>query len=354
MSKNIIINTDYLKSKGGTNIARNGEIKKQNHSHNMSLKPNKIKQALINRIKTYHSELLNKERIQNEINLSKENEIKQIDTPKSEYDESIELFNQMTHDREKRENRKKLQFADNITGRNIPQYTLPSPTYLEEKRIMKKRPMLSVETNQNNIINITSNDTVPYGILKGGLKPTYRQFTQKNQPIKIQQTTNDNIVIPNAETPPDNMSFYNERRRKFEEFKKQFNKTLDNKISIFENNTNTNLQTDIKNKNKNIINNNTRRIHKRIKKHRTLGKYKGKIGILVKGFDVRRQIEHECSILKNTPITTIKEFLLNRGLIKVGSSAPDFILREMYESCFLSGDINNLNGSNLLHNYLNK
>jgi hypothetical protein len=222
--------------------------------------------------------------------------------------------------------------------------------------------MLNVETNHNQTVKITSNDHVPYGILKGGTKPTYRQFKQppvqiieqsydepQSQPIKEEpqsqtiyhEPQSPEITINTEIQQPD--TFYEERSKKFNEFKKRFHQKIEEKAS----------QIDAAGMTPSNREAGTRRIRKKVKKHRTLGKHKGKISVLVKNYETRRKIERECLVLKETPMGVVKDFLRERGFIKMGSSAPDHILRQIYESCFLSGDVNNLNGENLLHNYLN-
>ena len=49
----------------------------------------------------------------------------------------------------------------------------------------------------------------------------------------------------------------------------------------------------------------------------------------------------------------IKKYLRTHNLIKAGSSAPENILRKLFEDSYLAGDIYNKNPDNLLHNYLN-
>ena len=209
--------------------------------------------------------------------------------------------------------------------------------------------MLNVETNHNHTVKITSNDHVPYGILKGGTKPTYRQFNNNNRPtIQIEeepQIQSEQIKIETQEYE-EPTTFYEERSKKFSDFKKRFHQKLEEKATQIDAAGSTPSNYD-------AIRSGTRRIRKKVKKHRTLGKHKGKISVLVKNYDTRRKIERECAVLKETPIGVVKDFLRERGFIKMGSSAPDHILRQIYESCFLSGDVNNLNGENLLHNYLN-
>lgn len=367
MSKSIVINSDFL----STRKTRGGSSSGAKPPRNTTLKPNKIKQALINRIKTYHSELLNKDRIESEKKAAV------VEEPKSEFDESVELFNQMAREKEKKEERRKLRFSNNIkpgitqSATNVtqsPENSLPSPAYLEESRTRKRRPMLNVETNHNQTVKITSNDHVPYGILKGGTKPTYRQFNRptiqiEEPPIQretpVQQEIQQPQIVINTEidynqsTPkqhtteePNTNDFYEERSKKFDNFKKKFHQKLEEKASQID-------AAGMTPSNYEAIQSGTRRIRKKVKKHRTLGKHKGKISVLVKNYETRKKIERECAVLKETPIGVVKDFLRERGFIKMGSSAPDHILRQIYESCFLSGDVNNLNGENLLHNYLN-
>ena len=45
-------------------------------------------------------------------------------------------------------------------------------------------------------------------------------------------------------------------------------------------------------------------------------------------------------------------YLRKHNLIKAGTSAPDNVLRKLYEDCFLSGDVYNRNVEMLLHNYM--
>ena len=57
--------------------------------------------------------------------------------------------------------------------------------------------------------------------------------------------------------------------------------------------------------------------------------------------------------LKQTPIDEVKRFLTKRGFIKVGSSAPNDVLRKMHETVSLMcGEIQNYNPDNLLYNFL--
>ena len=51
---------------------------------------------------------------------------------------------------------------------------------------------------------------------------------------------------------------------------------------------------------------------------------------------------------------TVKNYLKTQNLIKYGSEAPNELLREIYTSSKLCGDILNTNGQSLVHNYMNE
>jgi len=54
---------------------------------------------------------------------------------------------------------------------------------------------------------------------------------------------------------------------------------------------------------------------------------------------------------KKTNLTTVKNYLKQHKLIKVGSSAPTNLIREIYENAKCYGDILNENKQNLLYNF---
>ena len=49
----------------------------------------------------------------------------------------------------------------------------------------------------------------------------------------------------------------------------------------------------------------------------------------------------------------IKLYLKKHGLLKVGSNAPEKVMREIYETAVLSGDVYNKSGDVLYHNFMN-
>jgi hypothetical protein len=87
-----------------------------------------------------------------------------------------------------------------------------------------------------------------------------------------------------------------------------------------------------------------------------LGKSKvhPKVSVLVSNKTIRNQVNKKAHDLKQTSMSDVKKYLMQKGFIKVGSTAPHDVLRRMYESAqMIGGEITNYNSDNLLYNYLN-
>jgi hypothetical protein len=76
--------------------------------------------------------------------------------------------------------------------------------------------------------------------------------------------------------------------------------------------------------------------------------------VLVSNKTIRKNITTKKTLLQQTSIQDIKKFLIKKGFIKVGSIAPNDVLRKMYETVnMMCGDVQNHNPDNLLYNYFN-
>lgn len=99
---------------------------------------------------------------------------------------------------------------------------------------------------------------------------------------------------------------------------------------------------------------NSDKIKKTIRRTYKTGKNekKGKVAILLPNKTMRNKIENAAQDLKSIPMSEIKKNLIEKNLIKASATAPNDVLRKMYESSQLTaGEIKNHN-ENVLFNYL--
>jgi hypothetical protein len=167
----------------------------------------------------------------------------------------------------------------------------------------------------------------PWGVLKNGNNPTYRQYnnkTLKNYSTLLPLST----VLPSTVLPS---TVLPERELRLEEMK---NRT---KLE----NASTSMCT-------------KQKIKRTTKRKYILGKSKNKrtVGVLLKDKNTRKQIIQAQKDLKSEPINDVKKYLRNHNLIKIGTFAPHDVVRKMYESAMFAGDITNNNEETMLHNFV--
>lgn len=286
------------------------------------------------------------------------------------------------YDKNREKRRKELQ---NKTLKNYSYISNPSKQTSEATFVFNELPEELkenlIQVNSNNIV--VSNETpihikynidnaIPYGNLKGGVKPTMRIWnkTQKN-------FTNDNQNNQNIITQCKDINQL-ERENKLNSLKekiKQKQLNLPKQEALIQTiNPNTQIKpieprepiepiepkepsdqrepVDLKAQNNNKF---IKQIHKKtICKKYTLGKsrIKNKVGILLKNRQTRKNVLTAQKELKQHSINDIKKYLRNHNLIKIGSNAPNDILRKIYESSILAGNITNNNKDILIHNFM--
>ena len=234
-------------------------------------------------------------------------------------------------------------------------------------KLEKKRNKDKNKTLKNN-----KNKQPKYGCLKNGVLPTFKQYnkTLKNN-NNINNNPNKKPPISFADTPVHTESF-EQRQHKLANIKAKFNNISTNKpnndtklpfpnINIPPSNvppsnippsnippSNTSSIQEKKEKKK------RRRKMKTLKRKITLGKKNNIVGVLIKNKKTRKNIKREIKNLEKKSMSNIKKYLRKHNLIKIGSMAPDNVLRNIYESSYLAGDIYNRNPDMLIHNFLKK
>lgn len=373
----------------------NGGKRNKNQTKQKKIQPS-IEEKEVKNINKTKKELLKKVK-----DYQKNKEIEQIksekDQKKENYPTNLFESNEFENSDFEREFNKSLNFLQNLEKRNK-----------EKKKKKQTQKIPSIEVSMNLPNNLQSSEP-SYGCLKNGNKPTYTQLnkTQKREHsgkrITISLENNDsddnpkpiprqsyksNNVIQNTPETNDSINL-NKNKTHFEELiddkiekldldlslensviselPKDLKTTIDDTknsiISINEDliNYEPNIKTEL-NKEKVEDNMDTIDISKLPKINRVtrkkkyiLGKKKGskQVGILLKNRETQKNVKAEVSSLKSKSIQEIKDYLRKKNLIKLGSESPNDVLRKIYEDSILSGDVENDNSENLLHNFLN-
>ena len=269
--KNILINPNFLKLK------QRKRSQKKKPDFKKALKKTDIKKALLNRIK-HHKE--------NKMLLPSLKLGGGKDITNDEFKQSIEYLNS-----------------------------------IKMKSHKSKQPNSKQKSHKSKQPSLIRPDP-PYGILKSGKKPLYRDFVKSTQKKKNKlsfqssaaQQDNRITIHDNEKKPPSEIII--ERQAKLKKLKKKY----------------------------------------KIRKRRfELGKSlkRRKIGVLIKNLTMKKEIQKELQRLKKEPLHNIKKNLQKKGLIRIGSFAPENVIRNIYEDSKSAGDVFNVSTDILLHNYLN-
>ena len=307
-----------------------------------------------------------------------DNKMKAENTPatldlefKSDFSESLEYLSDIAkkNDIPKMSYNKTLR---SLGGTPVPPYPLLSESYKggvrgtvdSLKGVGKGEPRFPLEMAPFSL------PQPKYGCLKGGKLPLYKQYTRKQhdadpQPFKItpvfkppvsilptlqmtpaSQTTSplpiaaqpvaqSILTPPFMQTPSSLMPTPSIDLGKLNMFKE-----MSNKLSISDL-----YKPPVPKKRRKTL----RRTYK-------IGKSKTapKVSVLISNRTIRNQISNKAQMLKHTPIQEIKKHLVKNGFIKIGSIAPNDVLRKMYETSMLAcGEIHNYNPENLVYNFFN-
>ena len=463
LKKTIKINPEIFNLSG----SRSKKIteKKQRHAQPLLINPNSLKKQFLNRIKEHKikekREKDDNNRNKFNLNQSAVNVLsnKQTDAGKftDEFYDSINYLTSLSKQNkdvneklktEKMQQRKREQIANRTlrnphayvtsggTGFSSPHVELELPEELREQlpsqlpaQFLSQLPIHPVEMK----LNYSTDNSVPYGCLKNGMKPTYRTWnhTQKNYssvPIAEYSTsvpysgsvTTRSLNTEIINTPILHSNVISDRERKLELLKnkikaQQMQENAENMmmtqnliqrpiisvpvpvasanmshlivntepmnmayaedVSIIEPFASDSITGSAIMDNNSIVNNTIsarpvtpppenelsilinepRKLIKRtIRRKYTLGKSKiyNKVSILIKSGHTRKNVINAHKELKKTSINEVKKYLRAHGLLKIGSNAPNNVIRKTFEAAMLSGEITNNNADTLMHNFL--
>jgi hypothetical protein len=354
-------------------------------------KPNNLKAKLLERIKAHKNK---------ELEPAASTSVNEFDdtmvTDNNEFNDSIAYLSSLA--KQSHEHSNKEAYVQNTQNtmmlqaksKTMKNYNPHIHVELELPEGLKETPMIfNVPANDPPILlkpqtSYPVDNNVPYGCLKGGVKPTYKAW---NKTIRHQQPQPIRPSITPS-TPPINSTL---RETKMKELKDKLRQkqtiVADPMITqtlisvptqqpqpykgqsqlVQQSNVPTQVSTDVMNS---IVTElspasaisthdpvpipKPKRIKKTIRRTYTLGKSKiqKKVGVLIKDKNTRKRVLQAQRDIKRQGINEIKQYLRTHGLIKAGSSAPNDIIRKIYETSMLSGEITNQDKDILLQNYL--
>jgi hypothetical protein len=415
MSKTIDINPALFKIGGSSNT-------KKNHNKNKTplvqplISPNVLKNKLLKRIKEHKLRETNnlggstKKNLQenNTLNTNKP-QLVDLETYSDEFNDSINYLQTLSTQKKKEDLHKKTlknyQYYNNNSSVNTNEINvnIDLPDELKEPLITVNNEKFEIKNDIPISLKYNVDNVVPYGILKGGIKPTHREWsrTHKNYTLPMQQPMHPkqpelqlNIIKPFSNDDTNiNKEVINNRELRLKALQEKIKQKQTEKITnIIHPNINTlheskepliiqspssivqsqpiiqqstmqlqpiiqqpviqqpTIQSQPIMQNQNL----KKTIKKTIIKKYTLGKQKNKnsVGVLLKDRNTRKKILDAHKVLKSKPINDIKNKLREHNLIKIGSNAPNDIIRKIYETSMLAGEITNTNSDTLLHNFM--
>ena len=353
--KTIQINPDLFKINGG-NTTRKNKNKTPNDKIRMrtpdkTKKMSTIKRNILKMIRNHQDERRRKEHIE------RKKETDSIDSFEPKFHNSLKEIDSHQFQTEFNES---LDYLSNLT-KEVDQK--------KQSYTIKRYPSTQVSSQvSSNNVSLLSEPS--YGCLKNGKLPTYRNWlnqTRRNYPelqpsqqqITIQQPSHSlqrhhpqiNIQNPPPSLQPQpqqiNIQNLQNSSTKINEIKMNDHLKQFSKIQQFE-------------KKNQPIHQPTK--WKYPKQKRTIRRtyYVGRsrvhprVSVLVSNKTIRARTTLKQQELKQVPISEVRKYLLKHGFIKIGTSSPNDVLREMYESAqLICGEIKNHNSDNLLYNYFN-
>lgn len=329
--KTININPELFKINGGKNTTRKQKqnINPTNKIQIKEKKPKKISTIKRNILKMIRNQQLeNKKKPTIETNTGFiENTPSNKDSSKNDFKETLEYLSTLTKDTDdKKKNQTIKRYSKPLTEINprMDNVEIPIPIHID------KEPIMHLNNNPNPFLL----PPPKYGCLKNGILPTYRNWVNQ---------TRKSVPTPTIEQQ--------KYEKKLEEKIKDWSKIQQqNKIKS------TIIQEATLHKDKNTKNYKIPKQKRILRRTFYVGRSRvfPKVSVLVANKTIRANTQLKTQHLKQIPMTEVKNYLLKNGFIKIGTNAPNDILREMYENAqMMCGEIKNHNPENLLYNYFN-
>lgn len=198
-----------------------------------------------------------------------------------------------------------------------------------------------------------------YGCLKNGNLPTFRSYmnqTRKQPELPINTDSIENVPMKPAVVSSDHMNVAGGSDVYTKNRVNAINAAAINSIrqSSYQKQVSSKIENMDRQSAQGKYRNRKRK--KTIRRTYKIGKSKimPKVSVLVSNKTVRNNITTKSQLLKQTSIPDIKKYLIQHGLIRVGTTTPNDVLRKIYESALtICGEVHNHNPDNILYNFIN-
>ena len=211
------------------------------------------------------------------------------------------------------------QQISQIISQQMPQPIANPITESNKDKIETNKDLL----DKKELIINNIKESPPYSNLKGGNKPSYKEWNRQTQKRGKPQM-HPSITI---EDKKDEQIKKTDRAKRLDELRKKYKQNHKNTV-------------------KQLV-----RVKTRTIKY-NLGNNGKTVGILIKNRQTRKKIKDEHDLLKKKTLADVKDYLREKNLIKAGTMAPTDVLRTLYEQSILTGDVTNKSKDNLLHNFI--
>jgi hypothetical protein len=376
--KTISINPDIFAGFGGGSNTRKKKPEK----------PLKIKAPVHKSDKTRKKEILQRIRANQEKQYKtlfdeKEKKPETVETAfNNEFDESVKFMESVVENTEKANLNRTLKNQGHMTSQSLlfhPDPTLSTISEPLDNIIDTIGPSFGPSFNEPSVATPFKISPPPqYGCLKGGMMPTYRNYTMKagypqmptqmsiqQNHMPIQQISAQQMPTQQNQMPIQQISTQ-QTPMPMQQTQIPFSggsaltpapRNIVGRIRTPEEITEMKKLREIKlealkPKPKNV----PKKVRKLMKRTFRVGrdKYKPAVGVLLPNKTIKNNVTTQAYMLKQTPIAEVRKYLLKTGFIKVGSAAPNDVLRKIYESIkLIDGDVKNHNPDNLLYNFFN-
>ena len=316
------------------------------------ISPNVLRNRLLKRIKEHKKKELGLSGGENQLNSSILSNTEERNNSTNEFDDSFTFLEDLAKKKQQTTNilNKSIKHRPLFNRHHPPQTNihLDLPDELKPETTFTVIPSVLFPTTTITNVGSGFGDGVPYGILKGGNKPTFRDWNKTRKNLEPITTIGGAGMIPE-----------NSHTQKLKELQLKLNAKSERPSApepvlqvqppkaplMVSGGGKSNTKSTALGK---------KLLKRTIRRKYTLGKSKLKksVSILLKDRETRKNVLIAHRALKTVPLSDISVYLKKQNLIKIGSAAPADVVRQIYESALLAGEITNVNKDVLLHNFI--